>query len=362
MRRFRFLCLLAAVLGAGPARAAGYVYVHDYGVALAGGVNQVFGFSLGRNGSLEPLEGSPFLGPGAAATADNFFAGRCPTLVYARRARLLLTSGPGGVTAWSVAKDGSLEVVSGSPFGEPSRYFGVAVAEVKRESFVYAVDQLHDELYGFRIEDDGSLAELPGVSPVELEELPLAAVAHKRLLAVLSYGDNQLASFRIEDDGSLQPAPGSPLSIGDAVSYTLDLDGAGRHLYTGDLDSGNAFLFEVDPRSGALEPGSANPADTDLANTGLGYAVRRGPRAFALSIQGELQTLRRKRGELHSAAAPAPLGFAPAAHALAPGRRLLAAASNVELRTFHLGGGGARELDAAPLAASNVNAVLVVER
>jgi hypothetical protein len=355
----RWLGLFALALAARPAAAASFVYVHDYGAS-----NQVFGFALSRSG-LEPLDGSPFVGPDAPMAPVNQCAGYCQTMAYARRARLLLTSGPNGVTPWRVAEDGSLEAVDGAPFGSVSSFhFGVAAAEVGGASFAYVVDYGEDDLYGFRIEDDGALSELPSVSPLALEADPLVVVARKRFLAVLNTVDATLSSFRIEDDGSLVEAPGSPLSIGDTVAFTLDLDRAGRRLYTGDLASGNAFVFAADPRSAALEAGAGNPLDTDLSSTGLGFALLAGTRGLALSVEGELQAFRRgKGGALRTTGAPTPLGFVPLAHGLAPGRGLLAAANNAELRLLRVRGRGAvTELDAAPLAASNVNAVLVVER
>jgi hypothetical protein len=225
-------------------------------------------------------------------------------------------------------------------------------------------DHFNSDLYGFRVEDDGSLTALPSVSPLAVGDGPLVVVARKRVLAVLSSNESAIASFRIDDDGSLLEAPDSPLSLGDALAFTLDLDPAGRHAYTGDQATGDAFVFDVDPDTGALEAGAANPVDTDLASTGLGFALMRGPRGFALSIEGELQAFRRaKRGELRMLGAPAPLGFVALAHGLAPGRRLLAAANNLELTTLRAGTRGAvQALDTAPLAASNTNAVLVVER
>ena len=362
-----WLCLLALALalGARSAGAGSFVYVHDYGIAAAAeGANQVFGFSLGKGGALEPLPGSPFVGPGAAATGDNFCAGYCQTMVYARRAKLLLTSGPGGVTSWRVAPDGALEVVPGSPFApDNSRYLGLAAAEVEGATFVYVADHFNSDLYGFSVEEDGSLAVLPSVSPLAVGDGPLIVVARKRILAVLSSNDPTIASFRIEDDGSLLEAPGSPLPLGDADSFTLDLDPAGRHAYTGDLASGDVFVFVVDPDSAALTAGAANPVDTDLPSTGLGFALMRGPRGLALSIAGELQAFRRRKGgELRVLREPVPLGFVPLAHGLAPGGRRLAAANNLELRTLRVGARSVVELDTAPLAASNTNAVLVVER
>ena len=361
----RWIGLLALALCARAAGAGTFVYVHDYGLEVVPGANQVFGFSLAKNGALEPLAGSPFVSPDLPVSGANFCGGYCQTMAYARRAKLLLTSGPGGVTPWRVAEDGALEAVPGSPFRvETGRFFGVAAVERKRESFVYLVDWFNDSLYGFRVGDDDSLESLPSVSPVELGDVPIVVVARERFLAVVNSGDGTVSSFRIEDDGSLVEAPGSPLPVGDADAYTLDLDPAGRRLYTGDLVSGSAFLFEVDPRTGALEAGAANPVATELGSTGLGFALLRGAGGFALSIEGELQAFRRaKGGELRLLGEPAPLGFVPFAHGLAGGRRLLAAANNLELRVLRLGKRGvAKELDSAPLSASNVNAVLVVER
>jgi hypothetical protein len=353
------LWLLALALCGRSADAATFVYVHDYGDS-----NQVFAFRLGAGG-LEPLDGSPFVGPDAPMTPANQCGGQCQTLTYARRAKLLLSTGPNGITPWRVAKDGSLEAVEGAPFGAVSSFhFGVAAAELGGASFAYVVDYGEDDLYGFRIEDDDSLSPLPSVSPLELGDGPLVVVARKRVLAALNTGDTTLSSFRIEDDGALVEAPGSPLAVGEAFAATLDFDPAGRHLYTGDRDSGDAFVFTVDPRSGALAPGAANPADTDLASTGLGFALRRGPRGFALSIEGELQAFRRARGgALLPLGEPSPLGFLPLAQALAGGRRLLAAANNLELRVVRLrAGGGVLPLVEASLGASNVNAVVVVQR
>lgn len=359
----RWIGLLALALCARAAGAGTFVYVHDYGLQVAPGANQVFGFSLAKNGVLEPLAGSPFVSPDGPASGGNFCGGYCQTLAYARRSKLLLTTGPGGVTPWRVAEDGALEAVPGAPFRvETGRFFGVAAVERKRETFVYLVDWFNDALYGFRVGDDDSLESLPSVSPVELGDVPIVVVARKRFLAVVNSADGTVSSFRIEDDGSLLAAPGSPLPIGATDAYTLDLDPAGRHLYTGSILSSDAFLFAVDPRTGALEAGAANPADTDLGNAGLGFALR-GAGGFVLSIEGELQAFRRaKRGELRLLGEPAPLGFVPLAHGLASGRALLAAANNLELRVLRLKAGAVVELDATPLAASNVNAVLVVER
>ena len=276
----RWLLVVALALCARSAAAGTFVYVHDYGIAIAEGVNQVFGFSLGKGGALEPLPGSPFVGPDAAASVDNLCAGYCQTMAYARRARLLLTTGPGGVTPWRVAEDGALEVVPGAPFApEPSLYFGVAAAAAEGATFAYVADYRDDGLYGFRVEDDGSLTPLPlrlarpdGRRPARR---PSRAARPRRP----QHDDGTLASFRIEDDGSLLAAPGSPLAPRrSALLHPRPRRRRAPRLHGRPRRRGRAYLFEVDPLTGALEAGDVNPVDTDLANTGLGFALLRGAR------------------------------------------------------------------------------------
>jgi hypothetical protein len=356
----RSLALLALALAACPARpaaAATFVYVHDYGV-----VNQVFGFAL-KGGELEELPGSPFESPDSGASAPNQCDGYCQTMAYLREARLLLTSGPGGLTSWRVAEDGVLEAVPGAPFGSgPSHYFGVAGVEVRDSRFAFVADYGGAALYGFRILEDGTLEELPNASPVVTGGGPLGLVGRKGFLALVNSDDGTVSSYVVAEDGSMLEASGSPVALDSTFVFTLNLDGRGRTLYGGDQKTSGAFVLKVSPKTGVLVPRDEGPAPTSLLNTGLGFATK-GRTVVAFSIGGEVQAFRRQRAGLRSLGPPADLGFVPLAQGASPSGGLVAAADALELQLLRVRPRGRLELvDGAVLGADNVNAVVVLTR
>ena len=358
VRALRLALALAAALGAAGAGADTFVYVHDYAEA-----NQVHGFVLGPQG-LEALPGSPFVGPDGPTGVANQCNGYCQTMTWLREEELLLTSGPGGLTPWHADPAGVLSPVPGAPFGPgPGLYFGVAAAVRGRERFAWTADFGANGLHGFRVEDDGVLTALADGYPVVTGEGPLGLQSRRGVLTVLHSLDNAIASYAISPDGSLVEAPDSPRSFEASEAFTLDMDGNGRNVYVGDRGAGSAFFFKIRKRGGALEPRESNPVSMALPNVGLGFALTKGRFVYALSTTGLVQAFRRRRGELNPLGGPVPLGLSALAHALAPDRHSFAAASNSELRLFRVGAKGDLEsTGSAPLAADNVNAVLIVKR
>ena len=349
---------LAAALFATTAAADSFVYVHDYAKA-----NQVYGFSLGRQG-LEPLPGSPFQSPDGGASVVDQCNGYCQTMTWLSEAKLLLTAGPGGVTPWRIDVDGVLTPVAGAPFGAgPGLYFGVAAAARGRDRFAWVADFGASHILGYRVGDDGSLAPLGDGYPVATGEGPLGLQSRRGVLTALASLDNAVASWAIEGDGTLTPAPATPLSFPANEAFTLDFDGSGRNVYVGDRSAGNAFFFKVLNRHGELEAREVNPVSMALPNVGLGFALTKGRFVYALSTTGDAQAFRRRRGDLHPLGDPVPLGMVALAHALTPDHRAFAAASNDELRLFRVGAtGNLEDAASAPLGASNVNAVVFVRR
>ncbi|MGV3722979.1 MAG: hypothetical protein ACO1SX_18935, partial [Actinomycetota bacterium] len=85
-----------------------FLYVHDNGAP-----NQVWSYELGRDGLLEPLEGPPT----STGNSDFNQAGVFGSAAYSAKRKLLFTTGGSGVSAFRVAADGTLTLVTGSPFG-----------------------------------------------------------------------------------------------------------------------------------------------------------------------------------------------------------------------------------------------------
>jgi hypothetical protein len=335
-----------------------FVYVHDYAES-----NRVYGFSLGRQG-LAPIAGSPFQSPdGGAAVADQC-NGYCQTMTWLREAKLLLTTGPGGVTPWRIGADGALTPVAGAPFGAgPALYFGVAAASHGRDRFAWVADFGANRVLGYRVGKDGSLTPLGDGYPVLTGAGPLGLQARRGVLTALASLDNAVTAWAIGRDGALTPGPASPMPFAADESFTLDFDGSGRNVYVGDRSAGSAFFFKVLNRQGALEAREVNPVSMALPNVGLGFALTKGRFVYALSTTGDAQAFRRRHGDLHPLGDPVPLGLVALAHALTPDRRAFAAASNGELRLFRVGAdGGLEGTSSAFLGASNVNAVVFVGR
>ncbi|MEV0381287.1 beta-propeller fold lactonase family protein [Nonomuraea sp. NPDC050643] len=121
---------------------------------------QLFGFAIGRDGSLAPVPGSPYRAPdvpiGTAVTPD----GR----------RLYLTSGGLNVNpeiatkvwGFTIAADGSLRPVPGAPFDAGHGPVGIAVTPDGRRVHV---STLRSQLVSFAVRADGRLTPIGAPIP-----------------------------------------------------------------------------------------------------------------------------------------------------------------------------------------------------
>lgn len=191
-----------------------FVYLADTGGA-------VFGFSMGADGSLTAVPGSPFaagagaahLCHGAVATGANTYVG----LLYASD-----SSAPdGGISGYLIGSDGSLTPAPGSPYATQAD--GGPQGMVCNGKFLYAA-------------------------------LPQAAA---------------IAGFAINSDGSLTRIAGPPFAASSGVASLLNIEG---YLYARD-DSGNGGSFyKADPASGQLTVVAGSPLPAFGSDNALGWA------------------------------------------------------------------------------------------
>jgi 6-phosphogluconolactonase (cycloisomerase 2 family) len=223
------LALLAALTAAAPARSATFVYVHD-----RRDPNQVHAFSLAKNGDLAPVAGTPFASADPVPNGEDQCGGLCQTMAGDKKSHRLFTSGATGVSAWDVAEDGTLALVPGSPFGGTTPLFGVAAVRVGSRVFVYAAEYDFDRLRGFEAQPDGSLVELPS-SPFPAGDGPNGVASAKRLVFATSE-DGAVASYAVGDDGALAAAPGSPLALDPPPNFVYNAtpDAQGKLLFVAD--------------------------------------------------------------------------------------------------------------------------------
>jgi hypothetical protein len=229
---------------------------------------------MDKGGNLTPLPNSPF----AIVDLPGSCGGLCQTMAYSSKRKVLVTSGPTGVTSWIVAKDGSLSPVTGSPFssGAGSDYLGTAVVQAGKRAFAYSASFATDEAHGFEIMSDGTLAALP-VAPGSTGVGPVGMEARKRRLFVADQDGLSVSTFAVGKDGALTPAPGSPLALpGAAFFFAVNPDPKGKRLYVhdeGDDTGGQIYGFNVDKRSAALTPVSGSPFRTFPVGQKTGLAV-----------------------------------------------------------------------------------------
>jgi len=185
--------------------------------------NDVSGYLLDANGVATSLPGSPYPAGNAPASVEvepPFFPNPLggPTLVFVANA------GSNDVSVYSIANDGGLAAVPGSPFvtgGGPSSSGTGNALPLK---FVYVANSKSNNISGYSIDPStGALTPLAG-SPFAAGAGPSSlAVASGRVFRyTANTGSNNLSVFSIDSKtGALTPASGSPFPVGKSPSAVL---------------------------------------------------------------------------------------------------------------------------------------------
>lgn len=200
----------------------GHVYV-NLNTATA---NSIAGFDRHADGTLTPLAGSPFMIGGAGTGATM---GSQDALRVTPDGRYLLAVDPGSheISVLSIGSDGGLAPVNGSPFASGGQ---VPVSIAIHEDLVYVANRGNGtdgaNYTGFRLDDDGAL------SPLDDSTVPVSATANIGAVFFNATGTNLVGteigpdegpflidSFAVGDDGLLTPAPGSPFTAQAAGPY-----------------------------------------------------------------------------------------------------------------------------------------------
>jgi len=124
-----------------------FVYVLNTGLD-----NNVSAYSIAANGALKPVKGSPFPseGTGAISVAVD------PAGKFAYVANATADD----ISAYSIAANGALKPVPGSPFAAGS--FPISVALDPTGKFAYVANQFGENVSAYRIADNGALTPVPG--------------------------------------------------------------------------------------------------------------------------------------------------------------------------------------------------------
>ena len=126
------------------------------------------------------------------------------------------------VSAYSIGVNGALTPVPGSPFAAGFRPFSVAVDPTGK--FAYVANGFDNTVSTYSIGANGALTPVPG-SPFAagFEPLSVAVDPTGKFAYVANVGDNTVSAYSIGANGALTPVPGSPFAAGfepDSVATT----------------------------------------------------------------------------------------------------------------------------------------------
>jgi len=181
---------------------------------------------------------------------------------------LYAASSNGGVFAFNVNADGSLASVSGSPFPAGSGLSHLAIIpsqSVANTTFLYAANtgDPNGSISAFSIAANGVLTPVAG-SPFATVSGggPAGFYDGGNVLYVALKNANAVAAFTIAADGSLSPIAGSPFPAGGGTS---SLTGADGFLFATNSLDGTISSYAMDPYSGNLTQVSGSPFTASIA-------------------------------------------------------------------------------------------------
>lgn len=230
-----------------------------------GSSRTITAFTVGSNGGLSPVAGSPFdvgiapVGVAISPDAEHLYVTNLESNT---------------ISAFSVAPDGGLSSVQGSPFATGAGPWGVAVSP--DGGFLYVVNKNADSVSAYSISLNGSLDPVAG-SPFPTVGAPggvssngVAVTPDGEHLYVTNMGKGgSVSAYTIALDGSLIPVEGSPFDAG-ATARPVSVTPNGKYLYVGNATSEDISVYSIGS-DGVL----TSVADSPFATEGgpLGLAV-----------------------------------------------------------------------------------------
>ncbi len=229
------------------------------------GANTVSAFSVGVNGALTPVPGSPFA-TGGRGVGGGFYATNRLTVCAIGNFLYVSNAGSNDVSAFAInPTTGVLTPVPGSPFPtEGNGKDGIGLAATPNNQFLYATNSGSNNVTIFSIGPNGALTRLAG-TPVALNLEPdgVKVSPDGRFLAIGAPRNSGglIAMFSIAPDGGLTRVAGSPFPDGGSGSVAgVDINCAGNLLFAGLATSGQTQVgvFNI-ASNGALAPITGSP-------------------------------------------------------------------------------------------------------
>lgn len=263
-----------------------YVYATFYGTGL---FSQIYGWTIGSNGALTAIAGSPFTVAGwTGAILGGFATNNTGTLLFMTDPGAFL--GESNVHVFSVGTGGVLTEASGSPVSIPFAPGGMTMDALGKYLYIIGITGTGAgyEIGAYSV-SGSSLTVVPG-SPFFFPMTQVAGDASGKYLigTTSSLADNHLYVFSIEQSGAnagaIAQVAGSPFAtkyspyevvaqpIGGELVYSFSLSSTGGNPVEG---------YQLNTSSGALTALSGSPFPAAVAD--LGFFDQGGGYLFGLN-------------------------------------------------------------------------------
>jgi 6-phosphogluconolactonase (cycloisomerase 2 family) len=222
--------------------------------------NNILRFSFDLNGSLIPVTGNPVTaGTNPVAMAMD----------SAGKFLFVANQGSGDISVFAVASGASLTPVAGSPFsvaGSQSASSPAALAINPSGNFLYVIDQNNNVVVTYQVDSNtGALFNSnPNVlQPVLTGTAPGAIAVNPggSFLYVANSGSNNVSGYKINTDGSLTAMDKSPFAA-ELGPVSLAIDPSGQFLYVVNRNSNQISGYRITSGSGDLSPTGGSPYNT----------------------------------------------------------------------------------------------------
>jgi 6-phosphogluconolactonase len=217
------------------------------------------------NGNLGLVNGSPFAVVPGAATPSN-----PQSIAITPKGNFLYTANPtqGTVAAFSIGSDGGLAPVPGSPFavGTPGTSPSFVVVHPSG-SFLYLADPAHNAVLGFAIQSNGAIAAVAG-SPFAAGTgvVALASDPNGAFVYAANPGDSTVSAYLVDSTGKLSPVNGSPFATGgQGPGFVL---ATSSFVYVADQATNDVAAFSIGS-NGTLTAVKGSPFGVPVSPTWL---------------------------------------------------------------------------------------------
>lgn len=238
----------------------GYVFTNNN----VSGPNTVSAFSVDANGALTPIAGSPFA-TGGLGSGGGFFAANRATIGTASKFLFASNEQTNNVSVFSIdPATGALSLVPGGPFptGGASAGAGISLGVTPDNQFLFASSPSSTNITVFSIAANGTLTPISG-SPFAVPGIPdgIKVSPDGRFLAMALISPDAVGIFTIAANGSLTAVPGSPFPAAAFGSVAgVEINCASSLLFGGEanLTGTHIDVFSIGS-NGALTPIPGSP-------------------------------------------------------------------------------------------------------